>query len=157
MPQVRTDFPFEVETIDPHWIVLNDGTRIATTLWRPVTDKPVPVVVEMIPYRRRDGTVFRDLDVHPWWAGHGIATCRVDLRGSGDSDGFLTDEYTPLEQADACEIISQLAAQDWCNGNVGMTGISWGGLSAATCRELKPPQLMPVIPALPLHQSCAAR
>ena len=146
MPRVRTDFPYKVETIDPHWIVLKDGTRIATTLWRPVTNQPVPVVVEMIPYRRRDGTVFRDLDIHPWWAGHGIATCRVDLRGTGDSDGVLTDEYAPLEQADACEIIALLAAQDWCNSNVGMTGISWGGFNALQVAALRPPALKAIIP-----------
>ena len=54
---VRTEFPFAVETIDPLWIILADGTRIAATLWRPRTDAKVPVVVEMVPYRRRDGTV----------------------------------------------------------------------------------------------------
>ncbi len=106
---VRREFPFEVETIDPYWITLSDGTRIASTLWRPVTDTKVPVVVEMIPYRRRDGTVFRDMDMHPYLAGHGVGTCRVDIRGSGDSDGVLRDEYLPQEQDDACEIIAILA------------------------------------------------
>ncbi len=72
------------------FVTLTDGTRIAATIWRPVTDKPVPVVVEMIPYRRRDGTVFRDFDIHPYFAGYGIASIRFDLRGSGDSDGCST-------------------------------------------------------------------
>ena len=74
MPAIRTEFPFAVETHDPVFVTLADGTRIAATIWRPETDKPVPVVVEMIPYRRRDGTVFRDLDIHPYLAGHGIAS-----------------------------------------------------------------------------------
>ena len=142
---IRRDFPFVVETVDPLWITLADGTRIAATLWRPRTPGKVPVVVEMIPYRRRDGTVYRDLELHPYVAGHGIACCRVDIRGSGDSDGILHDEYLPREQADACEIIAWLAAQEWCNGHVGMTGISWGGFNALQVAALRPPALKAII------------
>jgi uncharacterized protein len=145
MTTVCREFPFEVETIDPMWIVLGDGTRIAATLWRPKTDNPVPVVVEMIPYRRRDGTVFRDLELHPYLAGHGIAYARADIRGSGDSDGILHDEYLPQEQSDACEIIAWLARQPRCNGNAGMTGISWGGFNALQVAALRPPALKAII------------
>ena len=142
---VRTEFPFEVEIVDPLWIALSDGTRIAATLWRPMTTRKVPVVVEMIPYRRRDGTVFRDLEIHPYLAGYGIACCRVDIRGTGDSDGDLADEYLPREQEDACEIIAWLAAQPWCNGNVGMTGISWGGFNSLQVAARRPPALKAII------------
>ncbi|WP_027062139.1 CocE/NonD family hydrolase [Mesorhizobium loti] len=142
---VRTEFPFAVETVDPLWIRLADGTRIAATLWRPRTEGKVPVVVEMVPYRRRDGTVARDIDIHPWLAGHGIACARIDIRGSGDSDGDLADEYLPREQEDACEIIAHLAAQPWCNGNVGMTGISWGGFNALQVAARRPPALKAII------------
>ena len=118
MVVIRQEFPFGVEVIDPYWINLADGTRIAATLWKPKTKDKVPAVVEMIPYRRRDGTVFRDLEIHPYWAGFGIACCRVDIRGTGDSEGILADEYLPREQEDACEIIAALAAKDWCNGSI---------------------------------------
>ncbi|QKD02480.1 CocE/NonD family hydrolase [Mesorhizobium loti] len=142
---VRTEFPVAVETVDPLWITLADGTRIAATLWRPRTEGKVPVVVEMVPYRRRDGTVARDIDIHPWLAGHGIACARIDIRGSGDSDGDLADEYLPREQEDACEIIAHLAALPWCNGNVGMTGISWGGFNALQVAARRPPALKAII------------
>jgi putative CocE/NonD family hydrolase len=99
----------------------------------------------MVPYRRRDGTVFRDLDMHPYLAGYGVATCRVDIRGSGDSDGILRDEYLPQEQDDACEIIALLSKQDWCNGNVGMTGISWGGFNSLQVAARRPPALKAII------------
>lgn len=145
MAVIRQDFPFAVEVIDPYWIALSDGTRIAATLWQPKTRDKAPVVVEMIPYRRRDGTVFRDLDIHPYWAGFGIACCRVDIRGSGDSDGILADEYLPREQEDACEIIAHLAGQDWCTGNVGMTGISWGGFNSLQVAARRPPALKAII------------
>jgi uncharacterized protein len=142
---IRTEYPFLVETVDPFWITLADGVRIATTLWRPKTDTPVPVVVEMVPYRRRDGTVARDIDIHPYLAGHGIACVRVDIRGAGDSAGDLADEYLPREQEDACEIIAHLAVQPWCNGNVGMTGISWGGFNALQVAARRPPALKAII------------
>ena len=145
MPTIRRAFPFAVETIDPQWITLPDGLRLAATLWRPVTAQLVPVVVEMVPYRRRDGTVFRDLDLHPYWAGCGIAMLRVDLRGSGDSDGILSDEYTVQEQEDACAVIAWAAAQSWCNGKVGMTGISWGGFNALQVAARRPPALKAII------------
>lgn len=142
---VRRDFPYAVETVDPCWITLTDGTRIACTLWRPVTEQKVPVVLEAIPYRRRDGTVYRDLELHPYIAGHGVACCRMDLRGSGDSDGLLRDEYLPQEQDDICEVIAHLAAQDWCNGAVGQTGISWGGFNALQVAARRPPALKAII------------
>lgn len=142
---VRTEFPFAVETVDPFWIVLADGARIAGTLWRPLGAAKAPVVVEMVPYRRRDGTVERDMDMDPYLAGHGIAYLRIDIRGAGDSDGILADEYLPREQEDAVEIIAQLAAQPWCNGNVGMTGISWGGFNALQVAARRPPALKAII------------
>ncbi|WP_119392858.1 CocE/NonD family hydrolase [Taklimakanibacter lacteus] len=145
MAVIRQEFPFAVEVVDPFWITLADGTRIAATLWKPKTKDLVPVVVEMIPYRRRDGTVFRDLDMHPYWAGYGIACCRVDIRGSGDSGGLLADEYLPREQEDACEIIARLAAENWCNGHVGMTGISWGGFNSLQVAARRPPALKAII------------
>lgn len=80
---VRTAFPFRVRTEDPVWIPMPDGSRLAATIWRPSRDDRVPAVVEMIPYRRRDGTLARDLDIHPWLAGHGLACVRVDIRGAG--------------------------------------------------------------------------
>jgi putative CocE/NonD family hydrolase len=135
----------KVVCTDPLFVTLADGTRIAITLWRPDTAIKVPVVVEMVPYRRRDGTVVRDMEIHPWLAAHGIACARIDLRGSGDSDGILADEYLPLEQEDACEIIAHLAAEPWCNGDVGMTGISWGGFNALQVAARRPPALKAII------------
>jgi putative CocE/NonD family hydrolase len=145
MSRIVENFPHAVETRDPVFIPLADGTRIAATLWLPCDAGKVPVVVEMIPYRRRDGTVFRDLRMQPYLAGHGIGYCRVDLRGSGDSEGILDDEYTPGEQADACGIIEFLARQPWCTGAVGMTGISWGGFYALQVAASRPPALKAII------------
>ncbi|MET0596780.1 MAG: CocE/NonD family hydrolase [Mesorhizobium sp.] len=143
--QSPSTMPFAIDCVDPLWIPMSDGVRLACTLWRPVTPSPVPVVVEMVPYRRRDGTVARDMEIHPYLAGHGVASVRIDVRGCGDSEGDLADEYTPREQEDACEAIAFLASQPWCNGQVGMTGISWGGFNALQVAARRPPALKAVI------------
>ena len=66
------------------------------------------------PTARATRSPMRDSRHHPYFAGHGYAGVRVDLRGSGDSDGILLDEYLPQEQDDALEVIAWLAAQPWC-------------------------------------------
>src|SRR5579871_4064171 len=95
------------------FISLADGTRLAARLWLPDlgSGERVPAVLEYIPYRKRDGTRGRDEPMHHWFAEHGYAAIRVDLRGSGESDGRLEDEYLAREQDDAVEAIAWIAAQ----------------------------------------------
>ena len=147
--QIRTEFPRRVRTIPTEWVTLADGTRLAATIWLPddASDNPVPAILEYLPYRRRDGTVLRDRQMHAYFAGHGYAAVRVDMRGAGDSDGVLADEYLPQEQADAVEVIAWLARQPWCSGSVGMMGISWGGFNALQVASHRPPALKAIITA----------
>src|SRR5262249_60840528 len=102
---------------------------------------PVPAILEYLPYRKRDGTYERDALTHPYVAGHGYASVRVDLRGSGESTGLLFDEYAKQEQDDGVEVIAWLAAQPWCSGVVGMMGISWGGFNGPQIAARRPPGL----------------
>ena len=106
---------------------------------------PVPAILEYLPYRKRTGTYERDALTHPYLAGHGYAAVRVDIRGSGESDGLLSDEYAQQEQDDALEVIAWLAAQPWCSGAVGMMGISWGGFNALQVAARRPPALKAII------------
>jgi putative CocE/NonD family hydrolase len=140
-----TDCPFTV--IENHWITLADGTRLAARIWMPdgAEANPVPAVFEFLPYRKRDGTSPRDESTYPVFAAAGIAGVRVDIRGSGESDGFIDGEYTELELSDACELIGWIAAQPWSNGSVGMMGISWGGFNCLQVAALRPPALKAVI------------
>ena len=135
------------ELIENHWIGLGDGCRLAARIWLPAEarERPVPAVLEFLPYRKRDGTSARDETTYPAYARAGIAGVRVDMRGNGESDGLMSDEYTPEELADACEVIAWIAAQDWCTGAVGMMGISWGGFNALQVAALRPPALRAVI------------
>ncbi|MGA0923649.1 MAG: CocE/NonD family hydrolase, partial [Lutimaribacter sp.] len=128
-------------------IVLSDGCRLSARVWMPedALQAPVPVILEYLPYRKRDGTCARDALTHPYFAKRGYACLRVDMRGNGDSEGLMEDEYSPQELADACEVIAWAAAQPWCNGHVGMMGISWGGFNALQVAALQPPALQAII------------
>jgi len=133
--------------LENEWIVLKDGTRLAARIWMPAGAEadPVPAVLEFLPYRKRNGTAPRDESTYPVFAAAGIAGVRVDIRGSGESDGVIDGEYTERELSDACEVICWIAAQPWSNGRVGMMGISWGGFNGLQVAALKPPALKAVI------------
>jgi putative CocE/NonD family hydrolase len=129
------------------WITLSDGCRLGARLWLPegAERTPVPAILEYIPYRKRDGTRARDEPMHGYFAQAGYAAIRVDMRGSGESDGHLADEYLRQEQDDAIEVIAWIAAQPWCTGNVGMMGKSWGGFNALQVAARRPPALKAII------------
>lgn len=147
MPVTEIDTDGLVEEIETAWIPMADGRRLAARLFVPVgaPQRPVPVVLEYIPYRRRDGTRLGDETMHRWFAAHGIAGARVDIAGTGDSDGLVEDEYVRREQDDGLEVIAWLAAQPWCTGAVGMIGISWGGFNGLQVAARRPPALKAVI------------
>jgi predicted acyl esterase len=145
--KIVTDFPRKVVEFPDMGIVMPDGCRLSARVWMPedAEANPVPAILEHLPYRKRDGTIARDQLTHPWFAGHGYASIRVDMRGNGDSEGLMEDEYTPQELQDACHVIAWVAAQPWCNGNVGMMGISWGGFNSLQVAALQPPALKAII------------
>ncbi len=147
MPKIRKDFPHAIREIENTWIPISDGARLAARIWLPqdAEENPVPALLEYLPYRKGDGTAIRDAQRHPYFAGHGYASIRVDIRGSGDSDGILYDEYLPQEQDDALEVLAWIAAQPWCTGDVGIFGKSWGGFNALQIAARRPPQLRAVI------------
>ncbi|MCL5775435.1 CocE/NonD family hydrolase [Limibaculum sp. FT325] len=136
-----------ITEIPTAWIPLPDGTRLAARIWLPegAEARPAPAVLEFLPYRRRDVTAPRDESTYPALAAMGIAGVRVDMRGTGDSDGIFDDEYSPRELADAEAAIAWIAAQPWCSGKVGMMGISWGGFNALQVAARRPPALKAVI------------
>ncbi|MEZ5121127.1 MAG: CocE/NonD family hydrolase [Solirubrobacterales bacterium] len=136
-----------VRVVDPAWIPLSDGTRLCARIWRPedAQQRPVPAILEYLPYRKDDVTAAADALVHPYFAARGYAAVRVDIRGSGDSDGVLSDEYSRQEGDDALEVIAWLARQPWCTGAVGMMGISWSGFNSLQVAARRPPALRAII------------
>jgi len=143
----RTEFPRPIREIEHTWLTLSDGCRLAARIWLPedAESDPVPAILEFLPYRKVDGTAIRDARRQPYVAGFGYATVRVDMRGTGESDGLITDEYTEQEHADCLEVMAWLRDQPWCDGNLGMWGISWGGFNALQVAALRPPGLKAIM------------
>jgi uncharacterized protein len=136
-----------IKLIETVWIPMPDGRRLAARLFLPhdAGIRAAPVILEYIPYRRRDGTRLGDEEMHVWFAAHGYAAARVDIAGMGDSDGIVEDEYAKREQDDALAVIEWLGTQSWCSGNVGMIGISWGGFNALQVAARRPLRLKAIV------------
>jgi len=137
----------DIQEIEDMEIILSDGCRLSARVWMPIdaTEHPIPAILEYLPYRKRDGTCARDALTHPYFAKRGYACVRVDMRGNGDSQGLMEDEYTEQELKDGVEVIYWLANQAWCSGSVGMMGISWGGFNALQIAALDPAPLKAII------------
>ncbi len=142
---LTNDWPFAVDIVENLFIPMPDGIRLAAKLWRPVGVGPVPAILEYLPYRKRDGSRSRDNRMHSYLAGHGYACLRLDIRGTGDSEGLIDGEYSVQELRDGCDAVAWIAAQGWCDGQVAMFGISWGGFNGLQIAALRPPALRTVI------------
>src|SRR5690606_30402057 len=88
-----TSLPYKVQEDGNVWTSVPDGVRLAARIRRPSSpgEEPVPAILEFIPCRKRDLTAARDTIHHPYMAGHAYACVRGDIRGTGDSEGVLTD------------------------------------------------------------------
>ena len=132
-----------VREVEHVWIPVSGGVRLSARLWLP--ERRAPAVLEYIPYRKRDLVRVRDERNHAFFARHGYAGVRVDMRGSGDSEGLMTDMYRPEELDDALVVIEWIARQPWCDGSVGMMGTSWGGTASLQAAARRPEALRAII------------
>ena len=153
MTKVRVvhEFPRRVDVREQVWIPLADGTRLAARIWLPDDARPTPCRPSSSTSPTASTTARRAATTSRWrwFAGHGYAGVRVDLRGTGESDGRLRSTSTPpQEQEDALEVIAWLAAQPWCTGAVGMIGYSWSGFNALQVAARRPPALKAIVTAL---------
>jgi predicted acyl esterase len=133
------------------WIPMPDGTRLAADLYMPLNleqSERLPVILEYLPYRKDEGRSAR-LGTFAYFVEHGYVFARVDIRGTGRSEGKLVDgEYSEQEQLDGEQIIDWLSRQDFSNGNVAMFGISWGGFNGLHMAMRRPPALKTIISAM---------
>ena len=139
--------PQLVEVTEHVWVPMADGVRLSARLFLPkgADRAPVPAVLEYIPYRKRDAYRGHDTVWGHQLASHGIAYVRLDVRGSGDSEGVLVDEYDTPELDDGVAAIAWIADQPWCTGAVGMRGISWGGINTLQIAAMRPPALKSIM------------
>src|SRR3990172_6467217 len=103
--KIVDSFPREVSVLEDVLVPMGDGVRLAARIWLPADAgaSPVPAILEFLPYRQADRMRDRDEPMHGYLAGHGYASVRADLRGTGDSEGVLLDEYHRQEIEDALE------------------------------------------------------
>jgi predicted acyl esterase len=130
------------------WIPMEDGVRLAASLYLPEgaeAGRPAPVVLEALPYRKDDVTASYRPEYQRLCAEYGYAVARVDLRGTGSSEGVATDEYPASEQADLCQVIAWLAGQPWSTGSVGMYGTSYSGFNSLQVAAERPPALKAIV------------
>ena len=141
------DLPQRTREIAHQWIPLRDGRRLSARLWLPESaeQRPVPALLEYIPYRKRDLTAWRDSATHGFLAAHGYACIRLDVRGTGESDGLYTDMLSGAYVEDALEAIDWIIKQPWSDGKVGLFGLSWGGAIALQIALRRPPGLQAVL------------
>jgi hypothetical protein len=128
-------------------VAMGDGVALAATLYLPYpisNDARVPCLLEALPYRKDDLTSGYSATYERMRDEFGFAVCRVDLRGTGSSDGDATDEYPAVEQTDLATVIAWLAEQPWCNGNIGMFGTSYSGFNSLQLACEQPPALKAV-------------
>ncbi|HZY40706.1 MAG TPA: CocE/NonD family hydrolase, partial [Anaerolineae bacterium] len=140
---------FQVDVKFNARITMRDGIELSANLWCPIaphTDRVFPAILEMIPYRKDDWRYVTDHQHGTYFAQRGYVFCRVDVRGTGSSQGIALDEYTPQETQDGYDVVEWLAAQEWCNGHVGMWGISYGGFTSIQVAMLQPPHLKAIVP-----------
>lgn len=147
-----SDEPSDIEVIENIWIPVG-SIKLAARLFLPKGGAaPCGAVLEYLPYRKRDSYRVMDDDIGPYLARHGIAFIRVDIRGTGDSDGWIDDEYSNQERSDCLVVIDWISRQRWCNGRVGMRGISYGGFTALQAASARPEPLKAIITACATEQ-----
>ena len=134
-----------VRKIENEFIRLSDGCRIALALWIP-EGPPAPAIFNMSPYGKKDMNAAGDEALFGYFAQHGYAGIRADMRGNGESTGHLAGKGTQPEWDDVCEILAWIEGQPWCDGNIGMWGFSWGGIEAFYSSVFRrPPQLKAIV------------
>ncbi len=130
------------------WIPMQDGVRLAADLYLPTGGRPkerFPVLLEYLPYRKTESRGDR-YPLYAYFVRRGYVVARVDIRGTGNSEGRLIEyEYSEQEQTDGEVVIDWLSRRPFSNGRVGMFGISWGGFNSIHMAMRRPPALKAII------------
>jgi putative CocE/NonD family hydrolase len=127
-------------------VELSDGATLAADLRLPAAEGRYPALVSYYPYRKDDviGSAYEHATT--FLAGRGFATLLVDFRGLGGSSGVAADAMDASEAEDLRELLAWTAGQPWCDGNIGMWGISYGGITALRAAAAGSPHLMAIAP-----------
>ena len=139
-------------------VPMRDGARLVADVFRPRARERVPAILNLGPYQKdKPWLVPETLEEPPndwmnwetvnprWWVPRGYAAVRIDGRGSGKSQGQC-EPWSHAEAVDFFDAIEWAAAQPWCNGKVGLLGISYYAINQWFVAQLQPPSLKAIIP-----------
>ena len=149
----------------PHFILeknvdvpMRDNAMLKADVFRPKEDGKYPAILNLGPYQKdklwvtpptleEKGNPFMNWEtVNPEiWMPEGYVSVRVDGRGTGKSPGQY-DPWSFAEAVDFYDAIEWAAKQPWCNGNVGLLGISYYAINQWFVANLQPPSLKAIIP-----------
>ncbi|CAF2658716.1 unnamed protein product [Rotaria sp. Silwood2] len=152
--RIGSEFPYKVEKLTQVSIAVDDNIQLAATIWMPqndndqsINEEKFPSILEYLPYRKSDLTSTRDEIRLKYLSGFGYVSIRVDIRGTGNSQGIFGDEYSEEELSDGLKILDWIQNQTWSNGKVVIYGKSWGGFNGLQIGFLQPKNLSGIISA----------
>ncbi len=128
-------------------VPMRDGVQLAADIIRPDDTHRRPAILNFNPYHKdgRGGRLAVE-SVHRHFAARGYACVTADLRGLGNSGGTSPECFAPQEALDGHDLVEWIAGQPWCDGNVGMWGVSYPGITALSTAATNPPHLKAIIP-----------
>ena len=141
-------------------VEMRDGVHLVVDIFRPDAVDPVPALLGMSPYGKEMQSL--PLPPQPFWSpvyhrgieagdpqyltDHGYAHVIADVRGSAKADGEYRGWMSQQEAIDGYDLVEWLAAQSWCDGNVGMVGVSYFGCVQLAVAATEPPHLKAIMP-----------
>src|SRR5690349_5448814 len=102
---------YSVKLVKNVMIPMRDGVRLASDLIMPDTIGRFPAILHYHPYRKDDMSNAVN-EIHYYWAAKGYVGVRLDVRGTGSSEGISTEEYSVEEINDGQDAINWLAKQE---------------------------------------------
>ncbi|MFN4329385.1 MAG: CocE/NonD family hydrolase [Limnobacter sp.] len=149
------DYPNTVE-LPKGFITMADGTRLAYTVTLPAgadgkaAAGTFPVILVQTSYNKAAGAFAQAIGgADPYMVKRGYATVVVDVRGTGNSQG-VWDAFGEKEQADYNQVVNWAATQPWSNGNIGVYGVSYLGITAILTAAQGNPAVKAAFPIVPI-------
>jgi predicted acyl esterase len=128
---------------EPHMVRMRDGVRLATDVYLPEGNGPVPVVLSRMPYDKSGEMVRVDV-ISKAYTERGYAFVAQDTRGKFRSEGDTVPWVH--EATDGYDTIDWIVGQPWSNGRVGMEGLSYVGYTQWAALSTNHPALRAIAP-----------